>query len=385
MPATLTPKRLLASRFVDLLVGPHGIDRYLELLDPRLSLHDARAEVVRVCRQTERSVTLTLAPNAAWRGFRAGQFVPVGVEIDGVRRTRTYSPAGSEHSGGRELELTVTSHPRGLVSRHLNEHAAPGMIVHLGAAAGEFVLPRPRPRRLALISGGSGITPVLSMLRTLCEEGHDGEVLFVHYGRRRADWLYEPEVRRLAREHPNVAVDYLATREGAEHISADFLASRLTAGGLRDSHVAVCGPPGLLAAVGEIYRDTPERVLQETFGAPSPPQPASRPGRRPTLGTPPERCARGSGADCEGAAVGTVRFLRSGASVAAGTGSLLEQAEAAGLAPAFGCRMGICRTCTSRKASGVVRNLLSGELSTEDDEDIQICVSAPAGDVALEL
>src|SRR5579875_1510041 len=103
MPATLTPKRLLASRFVDLLVGPHGIDRYLELLDPRLSLHDARAEVVRVCRQTERSVTVTRAPNAAGRGVRAGQFVPGGVEGDEARRTRHCAAAGSGPSGAREL------------------------------------------------------------------------------------------------------------------------------------------------------------------------------------------------------------------------------------------------------------------------------------------
>src|ERR1700694_2447437 len=97
MPALTTTRRLLRSPLIDLLVGPHGIDRYLELIRPNLTVRDARAEVVAVRRQTERSVTLTLRPNRAWSGFRAGQFVRVGVEIDGVRRTRTYSPACSEH------------------------------------------------------------------------------------------------------------------------------------------------------------------------------------------------------------------------------------------------------------------------------------------------
>ena len=89
-------RRLLGSPVVDLLLGPHGVDRYLELISPTLTVGDARAEVVAVRRQTPRSVTLTLRPNRAWAGFEAGQYVAVGVEIDGVRRTRTYSPAGSD-------------------------------------------------------------------------------------------------------------------------------------------------------------------------------------------------------------------------------------------------------------------------------------------------
>ena len=65
--------------------------------------------------------------------------------------------------------------------------------------------------------------------------------------------------------------------------------------------------------------------------------------------------------------------------------SLLEQAEHAGLSPEFGCRMGICHTCTCRKTAGSVRNLVTGEVSSAEEEDIQICVSAPVGDVELDL
>jgi len=92
---------------LDLLLGPHGTDRYLELVKPTLTRREARAEVIAVRRQTPRSVTLTLRPNAAWQGFRAGQFVRVGVEIDGVRRTRTYSPACSEHADLLVLERVL--------------------------------------------------------------------------------------------------------------------------------------------------------------------------------------------------------------------------------------------------------------------------------------
>ena len=65
--------------------------------------------------------------------------------------------------------------------------------------------------------------------------------------------------------------------------------------------------------------------------------------------------------------------------------TLLEQAEALGLKPEFGCRMGICLSCTSRKTEGTVRNVLTGATSDEPDEDIQICVTAAVGDCTVQL
>jgi ferredoxin-NADP reductase len=353
--------RLLRSPLVDLLLGPHGVDRYLELIRPSLTVHDARAEVIAVRRQTTRSATLVLRPNVAWPGFRAGQFVRTGFEIDGVRRTRTYSPASAE--GERELELTVTVHPDGLVSRHLYDGLTPGSLVHLGSPEGEFVLPDPRPKRLLLISGGSGITPVMSMLRTLCGEGGQAEVTFLHYARTEADWLYQDEVQRLAERHLGLRVHYAATR-------GERPAPRLDAAGLAElfevdaeAHAAVCGPPPLLEAARLAWAELggrEDRLLSETF-------------------TPPTLTVSGE------AAQGTLRFLDTGSEAEIGQGTLLEQAEAAGLSPDYGCRMGICHTCTCRKAAGAVRNLRTGEISAEEDEDIQLCISVPAGDVALAL
>jgi len=354
--------RLLRSGLVDLLLGPHGVDRYLELISPAGTVRDARAEVTAVRRQTARSVTLTLAPNGAWPGFAAGQFIRAGFELDGVRRTRTYSPAGSEHS--RALELTITEHPGGAVSPRLQRGLRPGSIVHLARAQGSFVLPAVRPRRLVLISGGSGITPVMAMLRTLVDEEHGGPISFVHYARTGADRLYAPEVRALA-EHAAgpVQVRYRNTRGPGAQRRLDARALATLAGDPDETHIAVCGPPALLAAVRAAWATLggdPERLLAETFTAP-------------------RLTASGD------AAHGTLRFARTGREVAIGAGTLLEQAEAAGLQPAFGCRMGICRTCTCHKTAGAVRNLRTGAVSADEHEDIQLCVSVPAGDVALEL
>ncbi len=93
-------RRLLGSGLLEALAAPHGVDRYLELIRPAWSLREARAVVSEVRRQTADSVTLTLRPNENWTGFRTGQFVRLTVEIDGVRQTRCYSPACSEHTPG---------------------------------------------------------------------------------------------------------------------------------------------------------------------------------------------------------------------------------------------------------------------------------------------
>ena len=356
MTATATAsRRFLASPLIDLLVGPHGIDRYLELIRPNLTIAEARAEVIAVRHQTERSVTLSLRPNSAWAGIKAGQFIRVGVEIDGVRRTRTYSPANSQHARDGRLELTATLRPDGLVSRHLKERVKPGTIVHLGDASGDFVLPDLRPQNLVLISGGSGVTPVMSMLRTLCDEGYTGAVEFIHYARTRADWLYRLEVEALASRHRNVHVTYVATREGGAHFDASTIKDA------QGVTIAVCGPPALIDAVNA-HAPESATVIAETF-------------------TPPTLAL----ASATPAAQGTIQFLKSDKTAEIAPGTLLEQAEASGLTPEYGCRMGICHTCTCRKSAGAVKNILTGEVSDEEDEDIQLCVSVPVGDVALHI
>jgi stearoyl-CoA 9-desaturase NADPH oxidoreductase len=357
-------RRLAGSGLLQSLTAPHGVERYLELLLPGFSLHDRRAEIVDVRRPTPTSVTLRLRANELWRGFQAGQFASLTVEIDGVRRTRCYSPASSQHAGEGELEFTVRSHPEGLVSRYLREHAHPGMMVELAQPDGDFVLPTPRPERLLLISGGSGITPVMSMLRTLRDEAHHAPVTFLHYARHEREVAYRAELDELASRHRNVRVAFVYTREPGNRLHRHLERAQLRALDrcYRQAEVYVCGPPGLIEATRSLWaRDGhEERVHSESFLPPR------------LLATP-------------GEASGSVRFAASGVEIAAGPLTLLEQAEQAGLSPAYGCRMGICHTCTCRKRAGQVRNVYSGELSSCEEEEIQICVSVPAGNIELDL
>lgn len=356
---TLT-KRVLGSDLVDLLTGPHGVDRYTELVTPTWTLGEPRAKVIDVRRSTARSVTLTLAPNASFRSahtVKAGQYVTVTVDIDGRRHARCYSPASAE--GSSTIELTIGHHERGLVSNYLYERARRGMVVGLTGVGGDFVLPARgprRPRRILFVSGGSGITPVMAMLRTLIAEHHvdtaGGELAFIHYARNPAEACYRDELAAM----PSVRVLRGFTRSGAGELTGRFGPEHLAAAMPSPDAVFVCGPTALVEAV----REHCDNVCTESFVPPVIEAPANVSG-------------------------GRITFADSGIDAVDDGRSLLDQAESAGLTPANGCRMGICHTCTRRKNAGTVRNLTTGAVSSAPDEDIQICVSVPVGDIDLSL
>jgi stearoyl-CoA 9-desaturase NADPH oxidoreductase len=350
-------KRVLGSDLLDLLTGPHGVDRYTELVAPTWTLGEARAKVVDVHRTTPRSVTLTLAPNESFTSthtIKAGQYVNLTVDIDGRRHTRCYSPANAE--GSPNLELTIGHHDGGLVSNYLYERARRGMVVGLTGVGGDFVLPAQRPRRILFVSGGSGITPVMAMLRTLIAEGHHrtsgAEIAFVHYARTAAEACYRDELAAM----PRVRVLHGYTRSDAGDLVGRFGPDHLAVAMPAPDVVFVCGPTALVEAV----REHCENVYTESFVPPVIEAPANPSG-------------------------GRITFADSGVDVVDDGRSLLEQAESAGLTAENGCRMGICHTCTRRKTAGTVRNLITGAVSTAPDEDVQICVSVPVGDVDLSL
>jgi ferredoxin-NADP reductase len=365
-PARTTSRRRLSPLgLFEALATPHGLDRYLELVNPMLTVRELRAEVTAVTHCTDDTVTLMLRPTRQWRGFRAGQFVQVTVEIDGVRHTRCYSPACSQHRADGLIELTVKAHPDGLVSRFLHANAVPGLVVGLSQADGTFCLPDRRPERVLLISGGSGITPVLSMLRTLADEGYAGEIAFLHYARAADDIAYRDELRALAATCPNLNLVLAHTDEGAGgDLSGFFSQQHLEAAAPwhADAQTFLCGPPGLMRSVRARFDELglAELLHTEEF-APAPLRVV------------------------DGETSGSVRFTASDVLAENSGATLLEQAEAAGLNPEFGCRMGICFTCTTVKTAGCTRNIRTGELTSDPDVEVQLCISVPVGDVALNV
>lgn len=363
------------------LSAPHSADRYAGLLRPLGVDAKGSATITDVHRETEDSVTLTIRPGRDWRGFAAGQFVNLGVVVDGVRHTRCFSPCDSEHRADGRIQLTVKAHPDGLVSRALYDRARPGMDVTLTPAAGEFRLHEPRPRDVVLISGGSGITPVLAMARTLADEqawrteSAIRRVHLLHYIDRAADLVHAAELRRLG-ALPGIGVT-VVTADGAVdggpgahgltgRFAADHLDLRVPWAFGPDSvaETYLCGPAPMMDAVRAVYADRgrEDHLHTEAFTAPAP--------------VPPPQ---------DGPPTGTVTFSASDVTAENTGDSLLEQAEGAGLTPAYGCRMGICFTCTAVRRSGCTRDMTTGAVDAEPDQPIQLCVSAPVGDVDVEI
>jgi stearoyl-CoA 9-desaturase NADPH oxidoreductase len=362
---TAPPRRrgIPARRLFDAIAGPHGVDRYLEQINPTFVIGECRAEVTEARHESEDSVTLTLRANRAWKGLRAGQFVQVSVEIDGVRHNRCYSPASPE-ACGRELEITVKRHPGGLVSNFLADHAQPGMVLGLSEADGDFHLPDARPDSILLIGGGSGITPLMAILRTLCAEEYAGQIALIQYAPDPERTIYREELERLAAENPNFTLKRSYTRApGAGELDGHFTPTHLPQADpcFTAAETFACGPPALLDAVRSTWANGLEQQLHvESFVPPSL-LPAGEPG------------------------TGSIRFAGSNLEVENSGASILEQAEQAGVPAQSGCRMGICHTCTCRKLSGTVKNLLTDEVSAAPDEEIQLCISAPLSDLVIDL
>jgi ferredoxin-NADP reductase len=357
---------LLSSRFVTALAAPHGVGHYLELFAPRFSLSETRATVVDVRRETRDCATLLVRPNARWTGHEAGQYVSVGVELGGVRHSRCFSVASSPLRRDGRLAFTVKAGDRGFVSRSLVHDTRAGRMLWLSPPEGRFVLPVARPERLLFISCGSGITPVMSILRALIDERHLGDITFLHYARSTAELIYRDELDAIASEHRNVRIVRAFTRSGDGELRGHFSASHLAACAPRfaECETYACGPETLLRDVRALWEahGIASRLHEERFELSSAARAAS-----------------------ESDARGTVEFARSGLQTASRGLTLLEEAEAAGLRPAFGCRMGICKTCVRRKLHGTVRDLRTGATSDEIDADIQLCVSSPIGNVTIDL
>jgi ferredoxin-NADP reductase len=358
------PKSLsgILGSVLEVALTPHPVDRYLELFDPRITWSDLRAEVLRVDRRSPRSVTLVLKPTRQWTGFEPGQFVQLSTVVDGVRHSRCYSPA---NSAVRQdvIELTLTAHDNGFVSKHLREHARPGQVLGLQPATGTFTMPAQRPDSMLFISGGSGITPVLSMLRTLVDEDHRGQVTFVHYTRSPQDHPYASELAAIAATRPDWTITTHFTRSAGDTTGSHFTADHLEQLDLMSTEVFLCGPPALHDAVSAHLTESGarERLHTEQF----------------VLVTP----AIDDGAPAHG----RLSFASSGTETDNNGSSILEQAESTGLTPEYGCRMGICFSCSAVKKSGLTKNILTGETDSEPDKHIQLCISAPVGDCVIDI
>jgi ferredoxin-NADP reductase len=364
-------RRLLRSRLVAALTSPRSIDDYLQVVDPSWSVEEVRARVVGIRSEACQATSLLLTPNENWRGFRAGQFVQLSVGIDGVRYARCFS-LSSAPEDGQPLRLTIKRIANGRVSGWATERARVGDVVSLSQAQGRFVLPEQVPKRLFFLSGGCGITPILSMARHLAAVGYRGEVAWMHFAP--GEPMFDSELARLTNDL-DLRLAVVPTRADGVGLGEPvrFSLARLEAfePAWAESLAFVCGPEGLSRTAMDLWsaRSASDRLHVEQFHFANAATPRVAPAEVGSGGERHRLTFARSRRECQGP----------------GGVTLLEQAESAGVRPAHGCRMGICHTCTCRKVSGTVRNELTGESSSVADEEIRICISTPLSDVTLDL
>ncbi len=357
-PTVLARLRGLA----DAAVTPLDLDDVLDVFHPLRSGADLRARVVDVVPETAESATLVLKPGRDWAGHVPGQYVRVGVDVDGVRLWRTYSLTHGPRPDGC-LSITVKAIPGGVVSHHLVFRTRPGQMIQLGQADGEFVLPVPMPERLLLVTGGSGITPVIGMLRNLFSRAVPAapDIVLVHVNASEAGAIFRDELRGHAAAGRLRLVELFDDRDGVLDVAdLETLVPDL------DQRLAyACGPAGLLDALEQHHADRGLELTTERF--------------RPVV----------VGEASEG---GTVRFAGGTVVEADGATPILDAGEGAGVLMPSGCRMGVCFGCVVPLKEGAVRDLRNGALTVAVPGEtgpegirIQTCINAAAGPCTIEI
>lgn len=348
------------ARLLGRLTTPLDADAYLSLVNPRWGTR-LRGVIERVSPVTDSAATVSIRPGVRWGGHRPGQFVTVGVDVDGVRHQRCYSLTSLPSTRGL-IDITVQAHEGGTVSTHLVHDARPGDVVQLSQADGDFTLPDRIPDRLLFVTGGSGITPIIGMLRWLATQGRRPDTVLLHHATAAQRCLFLDELDEMGRAQDWLRVTTTFTGEpGGRRLDGRRLDELCT--DWRDRDAYVCGPTTLLDVAADNW-DAAGRLDQlhvERF--------------TPDLLLPPHDDRAGTS---------VARFAASDVDVLADPGTpLLEVAEDAGLTPPAGCRMGICRTCSTRLEQGCVRDLRDGRILSAG-QHVQLCVSAAAGDVVLD-
>ena len=346
----------------DKLTTPLLPDDYLTLINPLWSSRELRGRVEKVVRETEDAATLVIRPGWGWHyAHRPGQYVGIGVQVGGKYHWRSYSVSSPPVRSGRTLAITVRAMPEGFLSDHLVNGLEPGTIVRLATPNGDFVLPDPPPTQSLFLVGGSGITPVMSMLRTLDRRDTMGDVV-LHYSSTTPErMIFRDELRALHDKHPSLVVHErhtehegildLAGPDGLDAVAPDW----------RERETWACGPAPMLDAVENHWEEAglAERLHLERFSL--------------ELGG-------------DGGEGGSISFQNSGKQVDAdGATTVLEAGEQAGVGMPYGCRVGICHTCTVTKISGTVRDLRNGAEFDQPNEQVQTCVTVPVGPCVLNV
>jgi ferredoxin-NADP reductase len=358
--------------WVQRLTTPLLPEDYLGLLNPVWSGRELRGRVVEVRREARDAVSVVIRPGSGWRGHIPGQYVRIAVVVNGVRHWRTYSLTSLPSAPDGLISFATKAIPDGVVSGHIVRQLKAGDVVALEAAQGEFTVPADRPATMLFLTGGSGLTPVMGILRSLDHAGEIGsrglDITIVHSAPTPDDVFFAAELQALADRHAPAEERAGSVRLHVQHTDIDGMLSAPDIAALvpdwAERETWACGPAPMLDMLQEHWAGAglQDRLHVERF-----------------------RTAVSSDIDLRDTG-GKVTFTASGtvAAVEPG-GTILVSGESAGALLPSGCRMGVCRSCVGRLASGTVRDLRNGAITDTEGVMVQTCISTPVGDCSIDL
>lgn len=331
---------------------------FIDLVDPLKTSTILRGRVQQIVRETEDAITVVIQPGRTWKGHKPGQYTRIGVDINGIRLWRAYSITSGPRTDGL-IAVTVKALTGGAVSTYLHEHLREGQIVQMEQAEGDFVLPDNLDKPVLLLTGGSGITPAMGILRHTVGAQQDLDVVMLHSAPRPEDVIFATELHDLAQQGRLTLLERHTDTHGMlDPVELDSLVPDW-----RERQTFACGPAGMLEMLEEHWEREGRRdqLIVEQF--------------RPKLVEP------GEG--------GTVHFTEIDKELECdGARPILDIGEEAGVLMPSGCRMGICYGCVLPMREGAVRDLRTGEVTQALEGDnvlVQTCISAAAGKCEIVL
>jgi ferredoxin-NADP reductase/DMSO/TMAO reductase YedYZ heme-binding membrane subunit len=296
----------------------------------------------------------------------AGQYLNITLPIDGARVKRSYTISSAPGS----LAITVKRAADGYASHYLHDMVKEGDRLHVSAPAGRFVFAGHEANRVVLVAGGVGITPMMSIIRSLTSRAWTGQIHLFYSVRTQSDVIFGDELARLAAAHANLELHVIHSSESG-HLTRAMIDAALP--DLRRGPILVCGPAPMMTAMRALFvgMGVPDGdILEEAFVSPGAPGASTS---EPT--------------ELVGDGIKQVQFTRAKKSVELPGGlTVLEAAEDCGVAIPYECRSGICGQCKTKLVAGRVVMASQDALTAADKANglVLACQAQPVGDVVVD-
>ncbi len=336
-------------------------------------------ECISVTPETPDVMTFLFRSNDTnWFRYIPGQFVTLELPVGPEPLFRTYT-LSSTPSRPYAVAVTVKAQKNSIGTRWMFDNLKPGMKIRALGPLGDFSYVRHPGDKYLFISAGSGVTPMMSMVRDMCDRAPQSDISFINCSRTPADIVFRHELEYLARYMPNLSLGFIVESCGRTDLWSglkgfvDKAKIALLSPDFMDRTVFCCGPEPFMAAVSSMLEASGfdmTRYHQESFAPAAPPVAVGE-----------------TALEADGEAMTTVGFTLSGKEVPCQPGqTVLMTARSAGVRIGAACESGICGTCRVLKLSGEVEMNHNGGILDEDIAEgyILACCSRPLTDVKVE-